>query len=272
MVEVAEQQSIVKDAETVSIDAPQKNGKVDLQVEGLSKSFDGKRAILKDISFKVANGEAVALIGSNGAGKSTLLRCCLRLVEPDAGSIKLLETDIRALKKRELRRTRSRVGFIFQKHNLVPRLSVLTNVVHGAQSHSASPALWYQWAAPQPIREEAMHCLDLVGLAHLAEQKAQSLSGGESQRVAIARALMQCPRIIFADEPSASLDPSAGEEVMGLFYNLLNHENVTFVHTSHNLEHAIAYSDRVLGLQNGLIELDASSDRLNSQELRGIYD
>jgi phosphonate transport system ATP-binding protein len=120
MLESVEQQSINKDDETAGAKTPRKSGKVDLQVEGLSKSFDGKRTILKNISFTVANGEAVALIGSNGAGKSTLLRCCLRLVEPDSGSIKLLETDIRALNKRELRRTRSRVGFIFQKHNLVP--------------------------------------------------------------------------------------------------------------------------------------------------------
>lgn len=247
-------------------------GSPDLQVVALSKSYGNGSRVLDDITFAIPRGQAVALIGSNGSGKSTLLRCCLRLIEPDGGTIRLLGRNISALKERALRGVRSTVGFVFQKHNLVPRLKVLTNVVHGAQSRHSGPRVWLHALAPEGVRQDAMRCLDMVGLARLAEQRVDQLSGGQSQRVAIARALMQRPKIILADEPAASLDPIAGEEVMSLFVELIRKEGLTLLFSSHNLEQAVRYSDRIIGLRNGHIELDLDASPVDIDRLRRIYE
>lgn len=242
-----------------------------LRVSSLSKSFSGRGKVLNDVSFEVRKGDAVALIGGNGSGKSTLLRCCLRLVEPDRGDISLLDEDVISLKRGELRRFRTRVGLVFQRHNLVPRLSVLTNVLHGAMGRVKSFRTWYQSMAPQHLREEAMEALAKVGLTHLAGSRADQLSGGESQRVAIARALMQKPDFMMADEPVASLDPKVGREVMELFVNLIHQENISLVYVSHNLEHAMRYSNQVLALQKGSLIIDGKTEDLNPESLHEIY-
>jgi phosphonate transport system ATP-binding protein len=243
----------------------------DVAVAGLSKRF-GDRAVLRGVDLAVPKGQALALIGANGAGKSTLLRCALRLVEPDAGEVTVLGERVGGMKRRPLRTLRSRVGFVFQRHNLVPRLSVLSNVLHGAQSRLRGPRAWYQSFAPQVLREEAVSCLEQVGLAALAGQRAASLSGGQSQRVAIARALMQRPALMMADEPVASLDPSAGEEVMALFLSLIRRHGLTLIFTTHDLKHAVSYGDRVVGLRDGRIALDAPASGLDPAGLRGFYD
>ena len=116
-----------------------------------------------------------------------------------------------------------------------------------------------------------MACLERVGLAEVAGQRADSLSGGQSQRVAIARALMQRPDIVLADEPAASLDPQAGDEVMRLFLSLMREERKTVVFTSHNLNHALDYADRVVGLSEGKIVLDMLAAGLRESDLRGLY-
>ena len=243
----------------------------DMVVRGLVKSFDGRTPVLRDISFEVPQGQSVALIGANGCGKSTLLRCCLRLIVPDAGEVRLLGRDMTRLGSRGLRQTRAQVGFVFQRHNLVPRLSVLSNVLHGAQSRNWGPHVWYQSFAPRQFREQALDCLARVGLAELASRRVDELSGGQSQRVAIARALMQRPRIIFADEPVASLDPAAGEEVMALFTDLLRDEGLTLLFVSHNLDHAVSYADRLLGLRRGRLALDQPARNAHIGSLRELY-
>jgi phosphonate transport system ATP-binding protein len=244
----------------------------DLEVRGLSKRFSRDVAVLTEVSLAVAKAEALALIGANGAGKSTLLRSCLRLIEPDAGEIRLLGQDVRALGLATLRRLRARVGFVFQRHNLVPRLPVLSNVLHGAAARRAGPRAWFHEIAPRALREEAMSCLERVGLAELAARRADQLSGGQSQRVAIARALMQRPEVMFADEPVASLDPAAGEEVMGCFLNLIRRDRLTLVFTTHNLRHALDYGDRVVGLRGGRVTIDAPAAALDLTSLRAFYE
>jgi phosphonate transport system ATP-binding protein len=224
------------------------------------------------VEFIVPAGQSVALIGANGAGKSTLLRCCLRLIEPDAGDVRLLGHDVMSLNAADLRRLRAEIGFVFQKHNLVPRLSALTNVLHGSLPRSTLARSWFQSFAPRALRDEALSCLERVGLAAIAGRRADRLSGGQSQRVAIARALMQRPRLMVADEPVASLDPSAGEEVMRLFIDLIRNQGLTLLFTSHDLSHAIAYADRVIALRRGSIVLDAPSVELDAATLRALYD
>jgi len=242
----------------------------DLAVRGLRKSF-GSVEVLKGVSFTVPHGQSVALIGANGSGKSTLLRCCLRLIEPDAGSVALLGQDLAPLRGAGLRRVRADVGFVFQRHNLVPRLSALTNVLHGVQARRGGPRSWFQSLARKADREEALHCLDMVGLADQAAKRADTLSGGQSQRVAIARALMQRPKLVFADEPVASLDPAAGEEIMEVFVRLMRDEGVTLLFTSHHLRHARDFGDHLIALRKGEKVLDAPAAGHSLDSLNAIY-
>ncbi len=245
-------------------------GTVPLAVAGLAKRF-GAVEVFHDVSFAVSERGSVALIGANGAGKSTLLRCCMRLIEPDHGTVWVHGTAMTGLRRGALRRVRSAVGFVFQRHNLVPRISVLANVLHGSQARGWGPRTWWPSMATVAERELALHCLDLVGCADLARRQADALSGGQSQRVAIARSLMQRPRLLLADEPAASLDPVAGEEVMALFARLVERERLTLVFVSHHLDHALAYSDRIIGLRGGGVALDRPTAGATAAELRELY-
>jgi phosphonate transport system ATP-binding protein len=242
-----------------------------LTVASLQKSYTGRGAVLKDVSFTVNQGETVALIGGNGSGKSTLLRCCLRFIEPDQGKIVFLKKEISQLKKKQLRTLRSKIGLVFQRHNLVPRLTVLSNVIHGAIGRAGGIKTFRQGFAPKSLREEAMECLDKVGLPHLAESRADQISGGESQRVAIARVLMQRPDFMIADEPAASLDPKVGLEVMDLFQELNQKDNITLLFVSHDLDHALTYSNRLLGLQKGKMIVNGRTCDFSKGDLNELY-
>jgi phosphonate transport system ATP-binding protein len=244
---------------------------VDIEALGVAKRF-GETEIFRDIDFRLVRGEAVALVGANGAGKSTLLRCLMGLIPLSQGQVRLLSEDVTGLRGAQQRRLRSRIGFVSQKHNLVPRLSVLSNVLHGLLGQQPGPRHWTQALAPGASRTAALQALEKVGLDHLALRRADRLSGGQSQRVAIARAIVGCPAILFADEPCASLDPAAGQDVMDLFMALARESGVTVVFTSHNIDHALRYGDRVLGLAGGRMQLDAMADSLSEHDLRGLYD
>lgn len=244
---------------------------VDIRVAGLAKNF-AKTPIFSDISFGLSRGEAVAFVGANGTGKSTLLRCMLGLIPVDAGEIDVLGTQVVGANTASLRAMRAKVGLVSQKHNLVPRLSVLSNVVQGLLGQRPGMRHWSQTFAPAASREAAMEALGKVGLAHLATRRADRLSGGQSQRVAIARALVGQPKILIADEPTASLDPAAGGDVMALFFELARQEGVTVIFISHNIEHALRYGDRVLALADGRLKLDARADSIKAEDLRGLYD
>ncbi|HRL20824.1 MAG TPA: ATP-binding cassette domain-containing protein [Alcaligenes sp.] len=243
-----------------------------LRVRNLSKRYaNAPNPVWSNISFEVPQGQRVAIIGGNGAGKSTLLRSCMRLIEPDAGEVTFGKQTITGLRRKELAQARSQVGFVFQKHNLVSRLSVLSNVLHGGLAWAHTPRLWFQATACREHRDYAMHCLDQVKLAHLATRQADALSGGQAQRVAIARALMQKPTMIFADEPVASLDPQAGEDIMRAFSELARQDALTLVFVTHHLEHALNYADRVIGLKDQRLSLDAPSNDLDIAQLRSMY-
>jgi len=236
----------------------------------LVKAF-GQARVLNGVDLEIDAGSAVALIGTNGAGKSTLLRCLVRLTEPTSGRIQILGQDITAVSGRELARLRSRIGVVFQRHNLVPRLSALSNVVHGVQARERGVRTWSQTFARGPVRDEAMWCLERVGLTDKAAQRADSLSGGQSQRVAIARMLMQRPEIVLADEPDASLDPRSGEDVMALLYRLSSENRLPLVIISHRIEHTLRFSDRIVGLAGGRIVMDVPSRQALPEELKTFF-
>lgn len=241
-----------------------------LEARGLVKRF-AARPVFDGIDLSIGPGEAVGIIGANGTGKSTLLRCLVRLTEPDAGSVRIFGEPVTGVSARDLRRQRSRVGFVFQRHHLVGRLCALSNVVHGVQSRMSGPRTWLQGLAPEAVRREAIECLDRVGLADRALQRVGTLSGGQSQRVAVARMLMQRPRLILADEPDASLDPKAGAEVMALLFRISRDTDVPLVFVSHHMEHVVRFADRIVGLEKGRIGLDLPARAASPERLKGFF-
>jgi phosphonate transport system ATP-binding protein len=241
-----------------------------IHLTNVTKSYSGV-PVFSGVDLSIKTGEAVAIIGSNGTGKSTLLRALNGLNTIDAGLVEVLGSSVHELKSEALRRLRAQIGFVFQKHFLVSRLCALSNVIHGMQARRSGPQVWAQWLASSEARALAVACLERVGLADKAMQRVDSLSGGQSQRVAIARMLMQQPKIILADEPAASLDPRAGDEVMELLFNLSREADRTLVFVSHDMEHAVRYSDRIIGLSGGGIALDIASRQARPQELTGFF-
>jgi phosphonate transport system ATP-binding protein len=241
-----------------------------VRVKGLELTYpDGHRA-LDGVDLSVDAGEVVALVGANGSGKSTLLRCLVRLIEPTGGVVFIDGTDVTAAGRSALRRTRTRVGFVFQRFHLVPRLTAFQNVLHGAVGRHGPRCLW-SLTAPNDVRDEAMECLRRVGLAHLAERRVDRLSGGQAQRVAIARMLLQQPRIILADEPVASLDPRAGLEVMDLLREVAAERDLTVIVALHQLDLALGWCERIVGLQSGRVALSRATDDCVRADLDALY-
>lgn len=249
----------------------QTSGPVEIEIVSVAKNY-GDKQVLSDVSLAIHRGGCVALIGANGAGKSTLMRACAGLVSIDTGRLLILGHPLSGIDQKSLRRVRSQIGFVFQKHNLTPRLCALSNVIHGSLGRHWGPHLWSHHLAPRHLRKKALECLDQVGLADIASQRCDTLSGGQSQRVAIARMLMQKPKLIMADEPVASLDPSAGREVMELLVRLTKERGLTLLFSSHHLDHARAYAERIVALKSGKIIFDAAPAALSNKIIRDIYD
>ncbi|MEU3648917.1 ATP-binding cassette domain-containing protein [Lentzea sp. NPDC034063] len=199
-----------------------------LAIRGLRKSFGG-RVVLDGFDLSVEPGEFVALLGPNGSGKSTALRCVVGLETPDGGSIEV----------------GGNAAMVFQKIHLVGRRTALDNVCSGALGRLP---LRRSWFFPGDVREEAMRCLDRVGLADRAVDRCARLSGGQQQRVAIARALCQRANVILADEPVSALDPQAAVQVMELLVDLAS-EGLAVVAVLHQPELARTYAHRIVDMQ-----------------------
>ena len=242
-----------------------------LKISELSKIYPNGTIALEQISFSAHPGEGIVLLGANGSGKSTLLHCILSLETPTSGDIWIGNWQLSSLKPKQLRQMRSQVGMVFQKFNLVGSLSAFHNVLHGALGRSNSPRYWFPATAPDSERKKAMECLERVKLARLAQQRADTLSGGQQQRVAIARTLMQEPKLILVDEPVASLDPQAGKEVMDLLWSIVREQRLTVICTLHQLELAKEYSDRIIGLRDGKVQLDTTMQNLEDTDLSSLY-
>lgn len=225
---------------------------------------------LSGVNLRVPDGETVALIGTNGAGKSTLLRCLVRLIEPTEGAITIGGTAVTGASRQALREVRREVGFVFQRFHLIPRLTAFHNVIHGAMGRHGTRCAWPA-TAPRALRSQAMDCLDRVGLSAYADRRVDTLSGGQQQRVAIARMLMQKPRFILADEPVASLDPASASSVMDLLCAIAAERDVTVIVALHQIELALRFADRVVGLRNGIVEFDRSARDCDAAQLDSIY-
>lgn len=214
-----------------------------IDIHNIHKSF-GQLEVLKGIDLHIGKGEVVSIVGPSGAGKTTLLQIMGTLDKPDAGSLSIARHDVLKLNRRQLARFRcEHIGFVFQFHQLLPEFTALENVM--------IPALIAKRNKSE-ARQRALQLLEYLKLADRANQKPAELSGGENQRVAVARALMNEPDVVFADEPSGSLDSHNKAELHQLFFDLRDKFGQTFVIVTHDEELA-ALTDRTIHLADGRI-------------------
>jgi phosphonate transport system ATP-binding protein len=241
-----------------------------LRVCGLSLRYPNGKLALSDFELSVTAGELVVVLGGNGCGKTTLLRCITRTLKPTAGQIWLGDTDLSVLEGEKLRRARLALAMVWQQANLVRRSTVLTNVASGALGrHSTLRTVCA--GLPAAEVEAARGHLAQVGLAEVADQRAGTLSGGQAQRVAIARALAQRPRVLLADEPVASLDPEAAEDIMRLLQLLARSQRLAILCVLHQVELAYSYADRVVGVRAGRLAFDLPRGQVPRDTVHRLY-
>ncbi|WP_374000589.1 phosphonate ABC transporter ATP-binding protein [Bdellovibrio bacteriovorus] len=242
-----------------------------LQVEKLSKTYPNGVQALKDVDLEVQQGEFLVIIGLSGSGKSTLLRCLNRLQEPTSGKIFFQGRDVSQMQDvREVRAVRRQMAMIFQHFNLIPRQSVLKNVMMG---RLAEKNLWQSfWGIfSSEEKKQAMDNLRLVGIAEKAAIRADQLSGGQKQRVAIARALTQKPTLLLADEPVSSLDPATCHVVMDYLRKINQELGITVIANLHFLSLVRKYATRVVALKDGEIVFRGRPDEITEEWFRRIY-
>ena len=241
-----------------------------LAVHNLTMRYANGHTALRNFDVSVNAGEMVVVLGSNGSGKSTFMKCVVGLNRPTAGSVQVAGCDLTALSGKALRQARLPLALISQNANLVKRRSVLANVCCGTlgRHRTLATALGRM---PREEIEPAHAYLDEVGLLHLAGQRAGTLSGGQAQRVAVARALAQRPHVLLADEPVASLDPEAADEVMRLLRRLATEDGLAVVCVLHQPELAARYADRLVGLRRGQREFDRPASHVSSQQIAQLY-
>jgi phosphonate transport system ATP-binding protein len=240
-----------------------------LDIRNLSRTFGQNKAV-DSVSFTLNRPGFLGIIGRSGAGKSTLLRMMNRLTDASAGEIMFEGQNVLALKGAERRAWQSRCAMIFQQFNLVPRMDVASNVLHGLLNRRSTFATMFNLWSDEDITR-ALAILDRLGIAEQAPKRAEALSGGQQQRVAIARALMQDPKIILADEPIASLDPMNAQVVMDTLRRIHEEDGRMVIANLHTLDTARRYCDRVIGMRGGRVVFDGTPEQLTRGVARDIY-
>jgi phosphonate transport system ATP-binding protein len=240
-----------------------------LEIDALTKRFGAATAV-DAVSLSVDRPMMIGVIGRSGAGKSTMLRMLNLLERPSEGAVRFEGREITALKGAAARAWQADCAMIFQQFNLVPRMDVVSNVLHGILNRrSVWRAALSLWGREDVDR--AIDILDRLGIAEHAPKRAEALSGGQQQRVAIARALMQDPKVILADEPIASLDPMNAQVVMDALRRIHEEDGRMVVCNLHTLDTARRYCDRVIGMRAGRVVFDGTPAQLTTGAARDIY-
>ncbi|WP_040414433.1 phosphonate ABC transporter ATP-binding protein [Clostridium thermobutyricum] len=241
-----------------------------LKANNLYKEYKGGTKALSDISFSVKSGEFISIIGPSGAGKSTLLRCINKMIDVTKGELIFNNTNVKNIKKKELRKLRTQIGMIFQHYNLVNRLSVVENVLHGRLGYK-NTIQGIMGIYTEKEKEKAFKILKKLGLEEQAYKRCDQLSGGQKQRVGIARALIQNPKLILCDEPIASLDPNSSKTIMDYLKNINKTTGITVILNLHQVDVAVRYSDRIIGINDGKIIYDGKPENLTEDIIHKIY-
>ncbi|UOE94891.1 MULTISPECIES: phosphonate ABC transporter ATP-binding protein [Bacillaceae] len=241
-----------------------------LELKNVSKQYGPDTKALSDVNFSVNEGEFISVIGPSGAGKSTLLRCINRMIDATDGEIIFDGVTIQSLKKKELRKLRTKIGMIFQHYNLVNRLSVIENVLHGRLGYKSTFA-GVLGLYNQSEKKQAIEMLHRLGLEDQVYKRCDQLSGGQKQRVGIARALVQNPKMLLCDEPIASLDPNASKVIMDYLKDISTTMGITVLVNLHQVDVALNYSDRIIGVSKGSIVYNGSPTNITTEEIHHIY-
>ena len=241
-----------------------------IEFKNVSKTYEGGFQALKDINLTIPDGEFVSIIGSSGAGKSTLIRTINKMHDISGGQLVVDGKDVSKLNGQALRDYRRTIGMVFQGFNLVERTTAQKNVLN-----TFVPDLnFFQklfGIYSKDMKRKALEALDSVDILDKAYSRTDALSGGQKQRVALARTIVQNPKIILADEPIASLDPVSSRQVMNYFKKLNRENGITVIVNIHDVETALEYSDRILGIKKGQLAFDGKPSEVNVDVIRNIY-
>jgi len=232
------------------------------------KAYSADAVAVERVSFDVPRGQFCVVLGSSGAGKSTLLRLVNGMIAPTEG---VVEFDGLGVKRQTLSKIQPQIGMVHQQFNLVPRLTVLNNVLAGALPR-VSNLRALLGLFPEPLRRRACRLLAEVGLGeeHLY-RRAANLSGGQQQRVAIARAFILEPKLVLADEPVASLDPETSRVILGLLRDASRQHGSTVVCSLHQVELAVEFADRIVGMSQGRVVFDGPPAEFHESARRALY-
>lgn len=241
-----------------------------LEAHDVSKEYVKGVKALSDINFSIDQGEIVSIIGPSGAGKSTLLRCINRMIDTTDGEMIFDGVNVGEIKRGQLKNLRREIGMVFQHSNLVDRLTVTENVLHGRLGYTSTLKGMFGIFSKED-QEEAAKIIEMLGLTPFANQRADQLSGGQQQRVGICRALIQRPKLILADEPIASLDPSSAKIIMDYFREINLKFGITVLLNLHQVDVALKYSDRIIGVNGGRIVFQGRPEEICSQIIYDIY-
>ena len=241
-----------------------------LSVKNISKEYNNGITALKNVSFDVEKGEFISIIGPSGSGKSTLLRSINKMIDISQGSILFENRNIEKLKKKEIELVRREIGMIFQNYNLVERLTVIENVLHGRLGYKSVFA-GILGIYSEEEKKEAFNFLEKVNMTKYAYQKCNELSGGQKQRVGIARAIMQKPKLLLCDEPIASLDPKTAENIMDYLKKIVTELKITCIVNLHQVDIAKKYSNRIIALNKGEKIFDDKPEYITDDMIEFIY-
>ncbi|WP_170007180.1 phosphonate ABC transporter ATP-binding protein [Bacillus fonticola] len=243
-----------------------------LEMENISVRYPkSKQDALSGINVSFRKGDFVCILGKSGAGKSTLIRCINGLQKPTNGEVYLDKSPIFSANEEQLRKVRREMGMIFQHFNLVPRLSVLQNVLTGMFGYRSSFKNLIGWFTTDEL-ERAKQMIADVGLSDMMNRRVEYLSGGQKQRVGIARALVQQPRVLLGDEPVASLDPGTSDRIFTLLQEIHHRLGLLTVINVHDFDLAKRYATRILALKDGKCIFDGIPDEFNGDEYRETYE
>ncbi|MGH7276359.1 MAG: phosphonate ABC transporter ATP-binding protein [Candidatus Rokuibacteriota bacterium] len=240
------------------------------ELSGIRKVFADGSIALDGVSLTIGRGEHVAFIGPSGAGKTTLFRILNLTLRPTAGALVFEGQDVSARSDAELRRTRTRIGTIYQQQNLVGRLRVVHNVLAGNLGRWSTLEALASLVKPRGLGQAA-RALEQVEIPEKLYARTDELSGGQQQRVAIARVLVQDPDVILADEPVSSVDPSLAVTIVSLLRDLSHESRKTLLMNLHSVELALNYFPRIVGIRDGRVHFDLAPDKVGAELLAELY-